>query len=70
MITRFRSKNGADPLNSPFQKIFDTDHITFGIGAFQVKIKAMLGMLGGGENIYGWLFMMELLPLEYHCMRT
>ena len=26
-------------------------------------IKAMLGMLGGGENICGWLFMMELLPL-------
>ena len=23
----------------------------------------MLGMLGGGENICGWLFMMELLPL-------
>ena len=22
----------------------------------------MLGMLGGGENICGWLFMMELLP--------
>ena len=34
------------------------------------KIKAMLGMLGGGENICGWLFMMELLPLGYHCMRT
>ena len=26
-------------------------------------IKAMLGMLGGGENICGWVFMMELLPL-------
>ena len=24
----------------------------------------MLGMLGGGENLFGWLFMMELLPLE------
>ena len=23
-------------------------------------IKAMLGMLGGGENLCGWLFMMEL----------
>ena len=30
----------------------------------------MLGMLGGGENICGWLFMMELLPLGCHCMRT
>ena len=30
------------------------------------KIKAVLGMLGGGENICGWLFMMELLlPLGY-----
>ena len=29
-------------------------------------IKAMLGMLGGGENICGWLVMMELLPLGYH----
>ena len=34
------------------------------------KIKAMLGMLGDGENICGCLFMMELLPLGYHCMRT
>ena len=24
----------------------------------------MLGMLGGGENICGWLFMLELLPLD------
>ena len=29
--------------------------------ACQIKeIKAMLGMLGGGENLCGWLFMMEL----------
>ena len=34
------------------------------------RIKAMLGMLGGGENLCGWLFMMKLLPLGYHCMRT
>ena len=27
----------------------------------------MPGMLGGGENICGWLFMMELLPFGYHC---
>ena len=27
------------------------------------KIKAMLRMLGGGENICGWLFMMELFTL-------
>ena len=27
------------------------------------KIKAMLGMPGGGENVCGWLFMMELLRL-------
>ena len=33
------------------------------------RIKAMLGMLGGGENIFGWLFMMELLSLGYHCIR-
>ena len=33
------------------------------------KIKAMLGMLGGGESICGWLFIMELLPLRYHCLR-
>ena len=32
-----------------------------------VKIKAMLEMLDGGENICGWLFMME--PLGYHCIR-
>ena len=32
------------------------------------KIKAMLGMLGSGENSCGWLFMMELLPLGYHCV--
>ena len=31
----------------------------------QQEIKAMLGMLGGGENLCGWLFMMELLPLGY-----
>ena len=30
----------------------------------------MLGMIGDGENIFGWLFMMELLFLGYHCMRT
>ena len=30
----------------------------------------MLGMLGGGENLCGWLFIMELLSLGYHCMRT
>ena len=30
----------------------------------------MLGMLGSGENICGWLFMMELLPLGYHCIRN
>ena len=29
----------------------------------------MLGMLGGGENICGWLFMKALLPLGYHCIR-
>ena len=34
-----------------------------------IPIKAMLGMLGGGENICGWLFMMELLSLRYHCIR-
>ena len=34
-----------------------------------VEIKAMFGMLGGGENICGWLFIMELLPLGYHCIR-
>ena len=34
------------------------------------RIKAMLGMLGSGGNICGWLFMMELFPLGYHCMRT
>ena len=39
-------------------------------GKPQLKIKGMLGMLGGGENLCGWLFMMELLPLGYHCMRT
>ena len=33
------------------------------------KIKAMLGMLGGAENICGWLFMMQLLPLGYHRIR-
>ena len=33
-------------------------------------IKAMLGMLGGGENLCDWLFMMELLPLRYYSMRT
>ena len=33
-------------------------------------IKAMLGMLGGGENLCGWLIMMELSPLGYHCIRT
>ena len=45
MITRFRFKNRADPLNSPFtlraersRKLFDTECITFGIGAFQVII--------------------------------
>ena len=38
VTTRFRSKNGADPLNSPFtlgaersKKLSDTEHITFGI---------------------------------------
>ena len=35
-----------------------------------VGIKAMLGMLGGGENLCDWLFMMELLPLGCHCMRN
>ena len=45
MITRFLSKNGTDPLNSPFtlgvehsEKLSDTGRITFGIGAFQVII--------------------------------
>ena len=38
-------------------------------GSVQGRIKAMFGMLGGGENICGWLFMMGLLPLEYHCIR-
>ena len=45
VITRFRSKNGADPLNSPFtiraersKKLSDTERITFGIGAFQLVI--------------------------------
>ena len=33
-------------------------------------IKAMLGMLGGGESLCSWVFMMELLLLGYHCMRT
>ena len=32
-------------------------------------IKAMSGMLGGRENTCGWQFMMELLPLGYHCIR-
>ena len=36
----------------------------------RINIKAMLGMLGGGENLCDWLFMMEILPLGYHCMRT
>ena len=31
---------------------------------FHEKIKAMFGMLGGGENICGRLFMMELLPFQ------
>ena len=45
MITRFSSKNEADPLNSPFtsgaersKKLSDTERITFGIGVFQVLI--------------------------------
>ena len=45
MITRFRFKNGADPMNSLFtlgaelsKKLCDTECITFGIGAFQVMI--------------------------------
>ena len=29
----------------------------------------MLGMLGGGENICGWLFMMALFTWGYHCIR-
>ena len=33
------------------------------------RIKAMLGMLGGGENMCDWLFMMGLLPLGYHWIR-
>ena len=45
VITRFRSKNGADPLNRSFtlgaersKKLSDTERITFGIGAFQLVI--------------------------------
>ena len=45
MITRFRSKSGADPLNSQFtlraersRKLSDTERITFGIGVFQLII--------------------------------
>ena len=55
------------------QKLISKEHVVV-IMEFpdwvQVKIKAMLGMLGGGENLCGQLFMMELLPLGYHCMRT
>ena len=40
-----------------------------GLPSLTPKIKAMPGMLGGGENICGWLFMMELLPLGYHCTK-
>ena len=43
MITRFCSKNGANPLNSLFtlgaehsKTLSDTKHIFFGVGAFQV----------------------------------
>ena len=35
-----------------------------------LKIKTMFGMLGSRENLCGWLFIMELLPLGYHCIRT
>ena len=45
MIKIFRSKNGADPLNSLLtlgaersRKLSDTERITFGIGVFQVII--------------------------------
>ena len=37
------------------------------VGAYA---KSKLGILGDGEKICGWLFMMELLPLGYHWMRT
>ena len=36
--------------------------ITGSIGNCKLLIKAILGMLGGGENLCGWLFMMELSP--------
>ena len=43
MITKFRSKNEADSLNSPFRleaerskKLSDTERITSGIVAFQI----------------------------------
>ena len=45
MITRFRSKNEADPLNRSFtlgaersKKLSDTERITFGIAVFQLVI--------------------------------
>ena len=45
VMTRFCSKNGVDPLNSPFtlvaerpEKVADTERITSGIGAFQLII--------------------------------
>ena len=44
---------GRRPVNSCV-KIF-SDNI--------IIIKAMLGMLGGGENLCGWLFIIELLSL-------
>ena len=36
----------------------------------KVKIKAMLGMLGGGENICGWLFINITLAVSLHKKMT
>ena len=63
-MTTVRSKIGetwikcvhtANAITKPIEKCF---------------LDLMLGMLGGGENMCGWVFMMELLPLGYPCMRT
>ena len=56
MITKFCSKNGADPLNSPFtsgaehsKMIADTGRITSGIGALQVIIVTNRAERGGSS---------------------
>ena len=58
MITRFRSKNGADPLNNPFtlraersRKLSNTGRITLGIGAFQVIIVTKIGAEPVGSSV-------------------